>query len=116
MKSTNRQSPAINAGSMADIAFLLLVFFLVTTTVAKDEGLNRILPPKSEDSGPIPQRNVLEILVNKHNQLLVEGHFTEIENLRTTALEFILNKENEPNLPQKKIVTVDELGTIAISK
>lgn len=116
MKSTNRQSPAINAGSMADIAFLLLVFFLVTTTVAKDEGLNRILPPRSEDSGPIPQRNVLEILVNKHNQLLVEGHFTEIENLRATALEFILNLENEPNLPQKRIVTIDQLGTIAISK
>lgn len=116
MKSNKRQSPTINTGSMADIAFLLLVFFLVTTTVAKEEGIGRKLPPNIDVSAPLPQRNVLEILVNKHNQIQVEGKLTEINELRAKAVTFILNPENEPTLPQKKIMDIPELGTIAVSK
>lgn len=116
MKSNKRQSPNINAGSMADIAFLLLVFFLVTTTVAKEEGIGRKLPPDIEISAPLAQRNVLEVLVNKHNQIQVEGKLTEISELRAKALEFIQNLENEPTLPDKKIEDIPELGRLAVSK
>ena len=66
--------PEVNAGSMADIAFLLLIFFLVTTTIGVDQGINRKLPPIEDiqDSPKINERNILTVLVNMNNQLLVE--------------------------------------------
>jgi biopolymer transport protein ExbD len=75
-----RDIPEINAGSMADIAFLLLIFFLVTTTMDSETGLVRKLPPMPEEDMPendikIKQRNIFEVLVNANDQLLVEGEF-----------------------------------------
>ena len=69
-----RKAPEVNAGSMADIAFLLLIFFLVTTTIETDSGLNRKLPPMEDVVDPpiIKERNIFTVVVNKFNQLLVE--------------------------------------------
>ena len=69
-----RSAPEVNAGSMADIAFLLLIFFLVTTTIEKDSGINRKLPPMEEIIDPpiIKERNIFTVVVNKSNQILVE--------------------------------------------
>mgnify|MGYP001116205327 CR=1 FL=1 len=92
----------INAGSMADIAFLLLIFFLVTTTMDQDIGLLRQLPPPPpEDFNPPPvkERNVYEVLVNSKNQLLVEGDRMDIRDLKEGAKSFYTNPNQDPDLP-----------------
>ena len=89
-----RAAPEVNAGSMADIAFLLLIFFLVTTTIETDSGLNRKLPPMDEQEQEdiiIRQRNIFTVVVNKYNQLLVEEEPTEIQDLRQLAVKFLDN-------------------------
>ncbi|MEZ5008378.1 MAG: biopolymer transporter ExbD [Chitinophagales bacterium] len=119
-----RESPEINASSMADIAFLLLIFFLVTTTIDTDKGMLVKLPQWVEpDELPPPdeanKRNVLEILVNRYDQLLVDGEITTIENLKKKTKQFVANNgdgtctycqgSRDPDLsdnPQKAIVSL----------
>jgi len=88
-----RAAPEVNAGSMADIAFLLLIFFLVTTTIETDSGLNRKLPPMEDQVDPpiIRQKNIFTVVVNKNDQLLVEEELTEIKDLRSLAVAFLDN-------------------------
>ena len=88
-----RSAPEVNAGSMADIAFLLLIFFLVTTTIETDSGLNRKLPPMEDVVDPpvIKQRNIFTVVVNKNNDLLVEEEPMEISELRAAAIAFLDN-------------------------
>ncbi len=89
-----RSAPEVNAGSMADIAFLLLIFFLVTTTIEKDKGILRSLPPidNSEVEPPvIRQKNLFTVLLNRHDQLLVEEEEMDIKDLRQAAIDFLDN-------------------------
>jgi len=88
-----RAAPEVNAGSMADIAFLLLIFFLVTTTIETDSGLNRKLPPMEDQVDPpiIREKNIFTVVVNKNNQLLVEEKLTDIADLRQLAIDFLDN-------------------------
>jgi hypothetical protein len=88
-----RAAPEVNAGSMADIAFLLLIFFLVTTTIETDSGLNRKLPPMEDQVDPpiIRQKNIFTVLVSKNDQLLVEEELADIKDLRALAVEFLDN-------------------------
>ncbi len=90
-----RSAPEVNAGSMADIAFLLLIFFLVTTTMEKDKGIARQLPPIQEDDSTPPviikDKNLFIVLVNKNDQLLVEDNPMELSDLREAAIEFLDN-------------------------
>ena len=88
-----RSAPEVNAGSMADIAFLLLIFFLVTTTIETDSGINRKLPPMEEIIDPpiIKERNIFTVVVNKNNQILVEEKLMELRNLRSEAVAFLDN-------------------------
>lgn len=88
-----RSAPEVNAGSMADIAFLLLIFFLVTTTIEKDSGINRKLPPMedSEEDVIIKQKNIFTVLLNGKDQLLVEDELMEVKDLRAAAVEFLDN-------------------------
>jgi len=89
-----RSAPEVNAGSMADIAFLLLIFFLVTTTMEKDKGIARQLPPiqdKSVVPPKIKKRNLFIVLVNKNDQLLVNDNPMELKDLREKAIEFLDN-------------------------
>ena len=92
-----RSAPEVNAGSMADIAFLLLIFFLVTTTIETDSGLNRKLPPIEDIEDPpiIKQKNIFTVVVNKNNQLLAEEELTDISDLRALAVEFLDNGGGE---------------------
>jgi biopolymer transport protein ExbD len=85
--------PEVNAGSMADIAFLLLIFFLVTTTIGVDQGINRKLPPIQDIVDPpnINDRNIMTVLVNMNNQLLVEEQLMDIKDLREAAIKFLEN-------------------------
>jgi len=88
-----RAAPEVNAGSMADIAFLLLIFFLVTTTIETDSGLNRKLPPMEDQVDPpiIRQKNIFTVLVSKNDQLLVEEELVDIADLRSLAIAFLDN-------------------------
>lgn len=89
-----RSAPEVNAGSMADIAFLLLIFFLVTTTIETDRGISRKLPPiPVEDIVPpiIKQKNIFTVIVNRNNDLLVEDQLMDLTELRQAAVEFLDN-------------------------
>ena len=112
-----REISEINAGSMADIAFLLLIFFLVTTTMDTDTGLIRKLPPPIEDPEQKPpgikQRNIFEILVNANDQLLVEGEYMQ---LRKKAKEFIKSDPNNSLMPEFENKQIEGLGLFPVSK
>ena len=85
--------PEVNAGSMADIAFLLLIFFLVTTTIETDAGLDRMLPPNEppETDVVIKQKNIFEVIINKNGQLFADEELIEISQLREKAIGFLDN-------------------------
>ena len=89
-----RENSEINAGSMADIAFLLLIFFLVTTTMDVDSGISRKLsekPPLDYKPPIIKMKNILEININRNDQLLVEDEVMELEDIKQTTIEFLDN-------------------------
>jgi biopolymer transport protein ExbD len=118
---SRRSIPEINAGSMADIAFLLLIFFLAATTMDSDTGLMRQLPAipdpnVPQDMNKINDRNILEVKVNKDNLLLVEGELTDFSQLRDIAHDFILNTNDEPNKPEKEVVNIPYFGNVAVTK
>jgi len=115
-----REISEINAGSMADIAFLLLIFFLVTTTMDTDKGLIRKLPPPidepQDDQDKVKQRNIFEILVNANDQLLVEGEYIQVTELRAKAKEFIKSDPSNPEMPEYKPTEIEGLGMLPVSK
>src|SRR5690554_4337363 len=115
-----RDIQEVNAGSMADIAFLLLIFFLVTTTMDTDSGLSRMLPPPVPDTEetppPIKERNVFEVLINAQNKLLVEKKPMDLSQLREAAKEFIENPMDDPSLPEKEEIEVPYFGVVPVSK
>jgi len=93
--------PELNAGSMADIAFLLLIFFLVVTTIAEDKGIPVILPEYYEGPpGPAADRNVLKILVDADDRLLVESQLTDIDNVKNIVIDFVNNEDNSNKKPR----------------
>ena len=120
MARKKRGTPEVNAGSMADIAFLLLVFFLVTTTMDSDKGLRVKLPPFPDPNMPPPKstqndKNVLEVLVNFNDQLLVEKQIMDIEELTEKTKEHLTNEGRNPSLAEsseKAIVSLkNDRGT-----
>jgi biopolymer transport protein ExbD len=112
MAKGKRGTPEINAASMADIAFLLLIFFLLVTTIDTDKGLVRLLPPMPEEDIELPifhDRNIFIVLVNSADQLLVEGEHTQVSQLKEKTKEFIMNPYKKANLsdgPQEAIVSL----------
>ena len=117
-KAKHRMKNEINASSMADIAFLLLIFFLVTTTIAEDKGILVKLPPWSEsepESLKFKSRNVYSVLVNAQNQLLVRGQEMKIGELREHTKEFIANpfkREDLSESPKKAVISLkNDRGT-----
>jgi len=105
---------------MADIAFLLLIFFLVSTTMDTDMGIVRKLPPMPEEKTKdeqvdVKERNIFVVLVNRDNQLLVEGEVMNIKDLRKAAEEFIVNPNDDPDLPAKEQVDVPFFGPMMLT-
>ncbi len=116
-----RNLQEINAGSMADIAFLLLIFFLVSTTMDTDMGIVRKLPPMpeeitQEEEVKVKERNIFVVLVNRDNQLLVEGELMDIKDLRKAAKVFIENPYDDPTLPTKEWIEVPIFGQVEVTK
>lgn len=121
MGKQKREVPELNSSSTADIAFLLLVFFLMTTSMAVNKGLARRLPPpvpaeqKTEDL-KVKERNVFVVLINSEDQLLVRGEYTELANLKDKAKEFIKNAGDDPDMPEKEPLEVEYFGTVMVTK
>jgi biopolymer transport protein ExbD len=117
-RSKTKGAKEIDASSMADIAFLLLIFFLVTTTIDQDKGIIHKLPAWSEIPPPISNQNereVLEILVNANNQLLVEQEYIDIDELRGITMKHLDNRGKLPQFsssPQKAVISLkNDRGT-----
>jgi biopolymer transport protein ExbD len=114
-----REPPEINAGSMADIAFQLLLFFIIATTFTTESGILRKLPPMPEEEikqETVKERNVFTVLINRFNQLMVEGEPTDIRDLREKAKVFIENPYDDPGLPERVMTEVPFLGQIPVTK
>ena len=121
MGRRSRGVDEINAGSMADIAFLLLIFFLVTTTMDVDSGIMRKLPPPVDPDTPKPEpkheRNVFTVLLNSTDMLWVEKHLGNIATLKEECKDFVRNPSNNPNLSEKKDPEMlDLIGSYQTSK
>ncbi len=116
-----RKIQEINAGSMADIAFLLLIFFLVATTMNVDTGIQRVLPPmpdENQEQAPmdIKRRNIMLVFVSKFDNIMAGGEAIDITQLKEKAKEFILNPTNDENLPEKEVTNIDLIGNYPVSK
>ncbi len=115
----NRKLQEINAGSMADIAFLLLIFFLVATTMNVDTGLQRVLPPLSEqeqEDVEVKERNLLLVFVNAYDDILVGGERMEITDVKEKAKEFILNAAQSEDLPEVTMTEIPLIGQYPVSQ
>ena len=108
----NKNIPEINASSQADIAFTVLIFFLVVSTMDIDTGLVRMLPPmadpkvKQEDI-KVKERNLLLVFVSGSGSIMAGGKVISLSALKDKAKEFILNPTNDKNLPEKKDTKID---------
>lgn len=114
-----REIQEINAASTADIAFLLLIFFLVATTMNVDTGIQRVLPPYStEQQKPdeLNERNALLVNIDMNNRIGIKGEPISLADLKDRAKEFILNANDDPTLPVKEIVEIDLIGPYPVSK
>lgn len=116
-----RKLPEYNSSSLADIAFMLLIFFLVTTTMDTDSGIMTQLPPpvppnQEKNDDKIKERNVFVVLINKNDQILVEGKPMHINDLKDNAKEFIENPNRAENLPEFRQKEVPFFGLVEVSK
>ena len=122
MAKKKRKVPAMNATSSADIAFMLLIFFLITTSMDTDKGLARRLPPpvpkdqKKNEEMDIKKRNIMVVLINSNNQILCNNEFIDIKQLKDKVREFIENPYNDEHMPEKTEVDVPYFGKQMVTK
>lgn len=116
-----KKTPAINSSSTADIAFLLLCYFLMTTTMGSQTGLSRRLPPmpdqnqKVEDQ-KVNRRNIIQVKINSADRILAGSEPIDISQLKDKIKEFLSNPADDPNLPEKEIKNIEGLGDYPVSK
>lgn len=118
---SKRKTPGLNTGAMSDISFLLLTFFLLTSSINTEQGIPRKLPPpKTEDAKDmkvdINKRNVLNVLVNFRDEISVNGDVIMVSDLKARAKEFFANPTNDPSLPEKVSKPIDGIGDFQVSK
>jgi len=115
-----RKVPGINASSMADISFIIFIFFLLTTSMDTHRGLQRRLPPPippdEEVDVDINRRNLFVVRVNNMNALMVQGEFMDIRQLREKTKEFIKNEFNDPQLPEVFEEYIEPFGVVSITR
>lgn len=116
MSKGNRKVPGLNSSSTADISFILLIFFLVTTSMDTDMGIARRLPEwdpnTQEEELKIKERNVMVVVINTDNEVLCRGELIKVSELKDIAKEFIANPDNKDNLPIKEEYEIPGYGTV----
>ena len=122
MGKKKRSMPQVNSTSSADMAFMLLLFFMLTTSMDTDMGMPRRLPPPPDKSVQqtdpelkIKKRNILQIMINTHNQILCGGEYIEIRQLKDRVKAFIQNENDDEKLPEKNDVEVPYFGTMRVT-
>jgi biopolymer transport protein ExbD len=115
-----KKVPGLNTTSTADISFMLLIFFLVTSSMDTDKGLPRQLPPPQQEQQKevelkVKERNVMEIRIDADNQLTCNGEPTIPEALKERIADFVANTANDPTLPEKSIREVNYFGRCEVS-
>ena len=116
-----KKTPDINSSSTADMAFILLCFFLMTTTMDQDKGLQRRLPPmpdpnqKAEDQ-KVNRRNIIVVKINSADRLLAGSEPMDVSQLKDKIKEFLTNPANDPNLPEKEEIEIENFGPCMVSK
>ena len=119
MARQKKKVPDLNAGSMADISFLLLVFFLVTTTMDTDTGITRRLPPPIENPEmdvKVKERNIMNVMINKYDKMLVNGQPGDITTLKEKTKDFITPNPNNEKAPEVEVKNIELLGDVPINK
>ncbi len=115
-----KETPQINASSQADIAFLLLVFFLITTTMDVDKGISRRLPPMQEDQKQedikINRRNTIIVRISASDRIMVGSEQMDVSQIKDKIVEFVTNPTDNPNMPEKEIKNIKGFGNYAVSK
>ena len=102
-----KKVPEINGSSMADIAFIALIFFLMVTTMDKEEGISRLLPPippedQKVENQEVNRRNIIQVKINSNDRLLAGSQPMDVSQLKDKIKEFMTNPYDDPNLPEKK--------------
>ena len=116
-----RKTPGLNTQSTADIAFLLLCYFLMTSTMDQQSGLQRRLPPmpdqnqKTEDT-KVNKRNIIIVKINSSDRLFAGDQLLDVSQLKDKIKEFITNPNNDPNLPEREIKNIEGYGEYPVSK
>ncbi len=119
MAKQKKKVPDLNAGSMADISFLLLIFFLVTTTMDVDSGITRRLPPpveNPEQDVKVKERNIMNVMINKYDKMLVNGKPGDITTLKEMTKQFITPNPNDEKAPETEVKEIELLGNVLMSK
>ncbi|MBO6168599.1 MAG: biopolymer transporter ExbD [Bacteroidales bacterium] len=118
---SKKKVPAMNTSSTADIAFLLLCYFLMTTTMGSQTGLSRRLPPmpdkdqKVEDQ-KVNRRNIIQVKINSADRILAGSEPIDVSQLKDKIKEFLTNPANDPNLPEKEVQNIEGFGDYPVSK
>ena len=116
-----KKVPAMNTSSTADIAFLLLCYFLMTTTMGSQTGLSRRLPPmpdkdqKVEDQ-KVNRRNIIQVKINSADRILAGSEPIDVSQLKDKIKDFLTNPTDDPNLPEKEIQDIEGFGECPVSK
>ena len=113
--------PALNTTSTGDIAFLLLIFFLVATTMDVDKGIQRRLPPMPDENQKqqdikVNRRNIVVVRINAQDRILAGGTPMDITQVKDQIKEFITNPANSESLPEKEMKDIEGFGQYAVSK
>ena len=119
MARQKKKVPEINASSMADISFLLLIFFLVTTTMDTDSGITRRLPPPVENPDmdvKVKERNILNVMINKYDKLMVNGKPCDISELKDKTKTFITPNPNDEKAPEVETKDIELIGNFMTNK
>jgi len=113
-----RKTVGLNTSSAADISFLLLTFFLLTSNIDTDQGIPRRLPPKKtqEIKVEVNKRNVLDVRVNFRNEIVMNADNVDIDQVKDKAKEFLANPYNSIHLPEKEVKLIPNLGEYPVSK
>jgi biopolymer transport protein ExbD len=117
----NKKTPEINGGSMADISFIVLIFFLMVTTMDQEKGLSRRLPPmptedQQVEDQKVNRRNIIIVKINVNDRIFAGNEAIDVSQLKDKIVEFLTNPADNPNLPEKEMTEIEGFGQYNVSK